>query len=144
MSETDVPFRILPQVGDRNRFFWESGADGKLRFLRCPHDGWYVHPPSPICPKCYRKDLVPEEVSGRAEVHTYTINHQAWMPFLDVPFILAIVELPEQQGLRLTTNIVGIGVDEVQVGMPVQVRFERHEDGDEVVYIPIFEPVAGE
>jgi hypothetical protein len=24
------------------------------------------------------------------------------------------------------------------------VRFERHEDGDEVVYIPIFEPVAGE
>jgi uncharacterized OB-fold protein len=32
--------------------------------------------------------------------------------------------------------------DEVRVGMPVQVTFEAHADGDETVYIPLFEPAA--
>ena len=27
--------RPLPMLTESNRFFWTSGADGKLRFLRC-------------------------------------------------------------------------------------------------------------
>ncbi|HKF91191.1 MAG TPA: hypothetical protein VKC52_06915 [Acidimicrobiia bacterium] len=42
--------------------------------------------------------------------------------------------------MRLTTNIVNCGPDDVRVGMPVQVVFERHDDDDEAVYIPLFEP----
>jgi uncharacterized OB-fold protein len=68
------------------------------------------------------------------------VNHQAWMPGPELPFVLAIVELPEQAGLRLTTNIVNCSPDDVEVGMPVLVTFERHPDGDEAVYIPLFEP----
>jgi uncharacterized OB-fold protein len=77
-------------------------------------------------------------VSGRAEVHTYSINYQPWMPGLEPPFVLAIVALPEQEGLRLTTNIVHCPVDDVTIGMPVQVVFEPHEE--EEVWIPLFEP----
>jgi uncharacterized OB-fold protein len=29
----------------------------------------------------------------------------------------------------------------VRIGMPVEVVFERHDDGDESVYIPLFQPV---
>ena len=50
-----APFRILPRVNDENRFFWTSGEDGQLRFLRCDDCGLYVHPPSPICPDCLSK-----------------------------------------------------------------------------------------
>ena len=51
MSDTtDVPFRILPKLDDGNRFFWTSGADGRLRFLRCQDCGYFIHPPQPICP----------------------------------------------------------------------------------------------
>ena len=136
----DVPFRILPRISDRNRHFWIGGAEGELRFLRCQDDGTYVHPPTPRCPKCHGKNLAVEAVSGRATVHTFSINVQQWMPGPESPYVVAIVELPEQEGLRLTTNIVNCAPDDVRIGMPVQVVFERHDDGDESVYIPLFEP----
>jgi hypothetical protein len=48
------------------------------------------------------------------------------------------VELAEQRGLRLTTNIVNCQLDEVRIGMPVRVVFEQHDD----VWLPLFEPDA--
>jgi uncharacterized protein len=137
---SDPPFRILPRVTDRNRHFWTGGADDRLQFLRCQDDGTYVHPPAPRCPKCRGKHLAVEAVSGRATVHTFSVNYQPWMPGPEPPFVLAIVELPEQEGLRLTTNVVNCDPEQVHIGMPVRVVFERHDDGDESVYIPLFEP----
>jgi len=135
--ETELPFRILPEVTDRNRFFWTGGGSNELRFLRCDDCRYYIHPPTPLCPICHSKSLTPEAVSGRATLHTYTVNHQAWMPGPDLPYVVAIVELPEQVGLRLTTNLVNCAIDDVEIGMPVQVTFEAR---DEDVWIPLFEP----
>jgi uncharacterized OB-fold protein len=53
------------------------------------------------------------------------------------PDVIAIVELPEQSALRLTTNIVGCDVSAVHIGMQVRVRFESAEG----VFIPLFEPI---
>jgi len=138
----DVPFRILPRITDRNAHYWHGGRDNELRFQRCRECGYFLHPPGAICPTCLSKDIGIETVSGRAEVLTYSINYQPWMPGLEPPFVLAIVALPEQDDLRLTTNIVNCPVDDVRIGMPVQVLFEPHPD--EEVWIPLFEPVAGE
>ena len=49
----------------------------------------------------------------------------------------AIVELDEQSGLRLMTNVVGCAAEAVHIGMRVRVVFEEYED----VWIPLFEPV---
>ena len=130
------PVRILPQVTDRNEHFWRGGAQGELRFLRCQSCATYIHPPSPICPECLGKDLAPEAVSGRARVLTYTINHQPWIPGFEPPYAIAIVEVEEQSGLRLTTNIVNCSPEDVKIGMQVRVVFEQCED----VYVPLFEP----
>jgi uncharacterized OB-fold protein len=65
------------------------------------------------------------------------VNHQAWIPGFDPPYVVAIVELPEQEGLRLTTNIVGCAVEDVTIGLEVQVLFEHHDE----VWIPLFRPV---
>jgi hypothetical protein len=141
VADRDVPFRILPRITDRNRHFWTGGEDGELRFLRCQDDGTYVHPPVTRCPRCYGKNLKIEDVSGRATVLTYSVNHQPWMPGPELPYVVAIVEIVEQEGVRLTTNIVNCPVDDVRVGMPVRVVFEEHVDGDEAVWIPLFEPL---
>ncbi len=130
------PVRILPQVTDRNEHFWRGGAEGELRFLRCQSCATYIHPPSPICPECLGKDLAPEAVSGRARVLTYTINHQPWIPGFEPPYAIAIVEMEEQNGLRLTTNIANCPLEDVKIGMQVRVVFEQCED----VYVPLFEP----
>ena len=136
---SDKPFRVLPRVTPLNEHFWRGGADGELRFLRCQDDGTYVHPPAPICPECLVKNVSPEAVSGRATVLTYTLNHQQWVPAPDHPYCIAIVELEEQPGLRLMTNVVNCPAEDVRIGMAVKVLFEEHED----VFIPVFEPTGG-
>jgi uncharacterized OB-fold protein len=134
----DVPFRILPKIGDRNAHFWQGGRDGELRFQRCRQCGYYLHPPAVICPKCWSKDIGVEAVSGRADVLACSINYQPWMPGPELPFVLAIVHPVEQDDLRLTTNIVNCPPDDVRIGMPVQVIFEPHVEDE--VWIPLFEP----
>jgi hypothetical protein len=136
---SDHPFRVLPRVTPQNEHFWRGGAHGELRFLRCRPCGSYVHPPAPVCPGCLSRDLAPEAVSGRATVATFTLNHQQWVPSPDHPYAIAIVEIAEQQDVRLMTNIVGCQPEDVHIGMPVKVCFEQHED----VFIPVFEPAEG-
>ena len=138
MTDTDLPFRILPKLDEQNTEFWTGGEHGELRFWRCQDCGWWLHPAGPRCPQCLSRSLAVEAASGRAIVHTFTINHQAFMPGPELPFVIAIVELPEQAGLRLTTNIVGIAPEEVDFDMEVEVVFEHHDD----VWIPLFQPVG--
>jgi uncharacterized OB-fold protein len=132
------PFRVLPAVTTQNEHVWRGGADGELRFLRCRACGYWIHPPTPVCPRCLSQALDIRAVSGRAVVHTFTVNWQPWYPGFDPPYVVAIVELPEQAGLRLTTNIVGCPPEDVAIGMPVRVTFEQYDD----VWLPLFEPVA--
>jgi uncharacterized OB-fold protein len=140
MPQAETPFRILPQLSDRNRHFWTGGARGQLCFLRCADCGQYIHPPQPICPRCHSKRLAPQAVSGRAVVHTFSVNHQPWMPGPPLPYVVAIVEIEEDPSVRLTTNIVGCSADEVQIGMPVRAVFEHHADPDGDIWLPLFEP----
>ena len=133
---SDLPFRVLPRLTERNRHFWQGGENGELRFLHCTACDHYIHPPQPVCPECLGKQLAPRAVSGRARVLTFTLNHQPWVPSPDHPYCIAIVEIEEQTGLRLMTNIVGCAAEEVAIDMPVTVRFEHHDD----VWVPVFAP----
>jgi len=141
MTTTDVPVRMMPELTDRSRHFWTGGEFGELRILRCQDCGYYLHPPTSVCPKDQSRNVVPEAVSGRATVATFTINHQRWTPTLQVPYAIALVALPEQPELRLTTNIVNCELDQIHSGMEVQVLFEHHADAQGDLWIPVFEPV---
>src|ERR1700730_14301784 len=130
--------RVRPKITDRNAHFWQGGADGVLRLLRCQACGTYLHPPTPVCPSCRSMRVAPEALSGRGVVYAYTINRYQWLPDMEPPYVVAVVELVEQEGLTLMTNIVGCGIDEVRTGMDVEVVFARNDD----VYVPLFRPVA--
>jgi uncharacterized OB-fold protein len=136
MSDTK-PFRVLPLVTPQNEHFWRGGGRGELKILACDACGYFIHPAAPICPECLGRELTPQTVSGRAILATYTVNHQAWYPALDPPYVIAIVELIEQPGLRLTTNIYNCAPDAVEIGMEMRVVFDEYED----VWLPMFEPV---
>jgi uncharacterized OB-fold protein len=128
----------VPQITDENGAFWTGGRDGELLIIRCTSCGYWIHPPTPRCPHCLSDAVEPQAVSGRGTVYSYTINRQAWVPGLEVPFVIAMVELDEQPGLRLMTNIVDCPTEEVEIGMPVEVAFvERGE-----AFIPVFHKVA--
>jgi len=134
MSEVRLP---LPALEGETEHFWRACRAGRLEILRCRGCGWYVHPPRPVCPRCRARDLAWEAVSGRATVVSYTVNHQRWVPGMEVPYVIGLVELAEQADLRLTTNLVGGAPDAVRIGLPVRVTF--HTVSDEVA-LPYFEP----
>lgn len=125
--------RLLPRLDPENRFFWTSGSDGVLRFLRCGSCGHLLHPPVPRCPYCLGAELVPTPVSGRARVVTFTVNHQQWIPG-SAPYVIGLVAIVEQDDVRLMTNLVD--AENVEVGMEVEVLFEHHDD----VFLPLFRP----
>lgn len=136
VTASGPPIRLVPRLDQENRFFWTSGADGRLRMLRCNDCRRFVHPPSPICPECLGRDLAPEVVSGNATVASFTVNFQQWIPDSD-HYVIAWVALDEQPDVRLTTNLVDIDEDDVEIGMPVRVVFEKVADD---VYLPLFAP----
>ncbi len=130
--------RPLPELTPATEWFWTSGADGRLRIQGCTACGSLVHPPVPICPVCRSRAWEPTEVSGRGTIVGYTVNHHQWHPGLVPPYVVAVVALAEDAGVRLTTGIVGCDHREVAVGQEVAVRFEHHDD----VWLPLFRPTG--
>ncbi len=138
--EPDDRFRVPPAADPSTEFFWASGAEGVLRFQCCTACGYFMHPPGPRCPACGSMELSPSPVSGDATIHSFTMNAQPWDGDA-TPYVVALVEMVEQVGLRLTTNLVGVNADEVAIGMPVHVVFEHRSflgRGD--IWFPLFTP----
>ncbi len=127
--------RPLPVINEMNEYFWCGGADGRLRILRCQGCGLYFHPYRVVCAACGSRDVKPTPVSGRGEVISVSVNHQAWFPAVPVPYVLAVVALEEQANIRLVSNLP-ISPEEAVAGMRVQVYFERHGE----IFLPLFEP----
>jgi uncharacterized protein len=138
-------FRLAPTPTAESRPFWTGGRDGDLLIFRCRDCGRFYHPPGPACWRCRSLDVAPEAVSGRAMVAAYTINRQPWIPGFEPPYVVAIVELADEPDVRLVTNVVGSAVEDVHVGLEVEVFFEGWPAGtgedESRVWIPLFRPV---
>lgn len=137
MSDMPPPPRKLPQLEPETAFFWTAGEQGHMLIQRCTPCGTWQHPPLPRCARCGSEDVSPQPVSGRGRIASYTINHERWLPGLEVPFVFGVIELHEQAELYVFTNLLA-PVDTVRVGQTVAVEFERHED----VWLPMFRPIG--
>jgi uncharacterized OB-fold protein len=142
MSSTALPppppQRLRPRLDPDNRAFWTGGAEGNLNIMKCGDCGQFTHPPRQICRHCQSENMVAEAVAGTGEIDTFTINFQAWMPGLEVPFVIARVRLDGVPGVVLTTNIVNCVVEDVSFDDKVRVCFDE-QDG---IWFPVFEKVA--
>lgn len=130
--------RALPRLDRDNRAFWTSGESGELMLHRCQSCASYVHPPRPVCRTCLSEDVIPEVVAGTGEVYSFTVNYQKWHPKMEVPFVIARIQLDGVDGVLLTSNVVGCDPESVDIGDRVAVEFEQHED----VFVPVFRRVA--
>lgn len=126
----------VPGLDPDNTPFWTGGRNQQLLICRCKGCRCYQHPPLPACPECGGSDMEYPPVSGQGQVVTYSVNYQPWFPGQTVPFVLAVVELAEQPGLLLTSNVVDCEPDSVRIGLDVTVEFEHRED----VWLPVFRP----
>jgi uncharacterized protein len=132
---------IVPAPSALTAFFWDGARQGRLLIQQCTNCGKYQHPPEPICHHCLSFDLGHGEVSGRGTVYTYEIAMQAFHPYFadKIPYVIGVVELDEQPGLKLLTNLVDFPDGALAVGARVQVTF--HPLTDEFS-LPVFAPAA--
>ena len=130
----------LPRPDPLTRGFWDGCREHELRLLRCDACGTYVHQPAPMCHACNATDLSWTPVRGEGGVYTWVVVHHAPNPgFQDeTPYVVAWIELDEQPGLRILSNVIGCPPEQVQAGMRVRVEF-RDTAGD--VSLPVFRPV---
>lgn len=128
-----------PAPNDLTRFYWDAARERRLLIQRCDACRYYIHWPQPLCPRCGSERLSPSAVSGRGTVYSFTIVYHVFHPGFASPYNLAIVELEEQPGLRLLTNIMECANDELRIGLPVEATFEER-DG---YVLPQFRPRRG-
>lgn len=136
----DATIGIPPAVTEETAPFWDAAAEGRLLVERCVACGTDVFPPRGVCRACRGRRMEWVEVSGPGHVYSFTVNHQRWMPGLEVPYVIAFVEFADHPGVRVVGRVRGCAPDEVVIGMEVAVGFEPGPGG---CAIPSFVATGG-
>jgi uncharacterized OB-fold protein len=116
-------------------FFWDGARAGKLLVQKCGSCGLLRHPPLPMCSHCQSVEVEILECSGRGKVLAWVNSKHPNRPDEDSRIV---VNLELEEGTKLISNIQGIELDDIHVGLPVEVFFQEF-DG---VVLPQFRPVA--
>jgi uncharacterized OB-fold protein len=117
--------------------FYGYCAAGELRFQRCSTCGAWRHPPRVLCPVCGSPRYSWEPSSGRGQVFSWTVVHQAMHPAFaaEAPYAVVVVETDE--GVRFVANLRDAGPEVLRLGLPVEVCFEAV---DETLTLPMVRP----
>ena len=129
--------RPLPAPTTDTQPYWDGLNQGRLRLQRCADCGKLRHYPRPVCNACFSMRSEWLDASGRGLVHSWTVTHHAFHPGFKaaLPYTLLTVDLDE--GVRMNAQLRGLEPVELRIGQPVQVAFERGDDG---VTLPVFVP----
>jgi uncharacterized OB-fold protein len=139
-SESGRTGRPLPDVDSAGAPFWAAAREHRLVVQHCSRCGRLQHFPRAFCTNCMNDELEFVPARGSGTVYSFTVIRRNPNPaFADrVPYVYALVDLDE--GVRITTNIVGCAPDDVHIGQRVRVAFE---DVDDEHTVPLFTPADG-
>ncbi|TQM11243.1 Zn-ribbon domain-containing OB-fold protein [Pseudonocardia kunmingensis] len=132
--------RSVPVLTPETSVYWEKAAQRELWLPRCGACERTFFPPRAHCPHCAAEDVRWYRASGTGTLASYVISHRPAPGYGDdVPYVIALVDLPE--GPRLTTNLLGVEArpEALRVGLPLEVGFEQRGD----VVLPQFRVVTG-
>jgi uncharacterized OB-fold protein len=115
--------RLAPVIDNWNRPFWEACGEKRLVLQRCTATGRCFFPPAPVSPFTGRPEIEWVQASGRGELWSFVVFHQNYFPGMkdEMPYPVVMVKLEE--GPYLMTNLDGMTAEQLQIGMPLAVRF---------------------
>ena len=144
MRDAVAASKPVPIRDEASAAFFDGALAGRLMLLRCGACGTFQSPVAylgvpvrPRCVQCFSSELEWAPSSGKATLYSYAVMHQVYDEAFaaEVPYNVAVVETEE--GVRLTTQVVGCGLGALRIGMALEVVFERLSDD---VAIPKFRP----
>ena len=130
------PLRPLPTPADWDRGYWEAAARGSLVVQTCAGCGLVRNFPRLLCPDCASFDFEWVPAKGTGTLYSWSVLRRSFHPgFVDLPLIIAIVELDDHPTVHLVTNLVDLAdgvLDDpeecqrvLELDAPVEVTFER-------------------
>ncbi len=127
----------VPVIQPWTKSFWEGAREEKLLVQHCNSCEANIFFPKKVCPECWSENLTWVESSGKGKVYSYSEMVDMVEPVFwnDLPYIMVMVDLEE--GIRMTSRIVNCSIENVQIGMEVNVVFEKLTDE---ISMPFFQP----
>jgi uncharacterized OB-fold protein len=137
LDPAPVPYlKPLPAVRAANQPFFDALRDHEFVVPRCDNCGDYNWVPYPACRSCLSESQTWTPVSGNATLYTYTVCHRGPGAFgAEVPYAIALAELAEQpRPCLVLANLVDCSLEDVHVGMPLQIAFQDIPGEDLTMY----------
>ena len=121
--------------------FWEAAKRHELVTPRCGDCGHFRMPPTPFCPECRSQSVDWQVIAGNGVVFSYTVVTRAIIAGMedDIPYVPAVIELPEAGGVRLISNIVDCPISVIEVGAACEVVWNDVAAG---YTLPVFRLLA--
>ena len=135
MMTTTAHAKPVPVPDEASAAFFDGALRGELMLLRCRACATFMSPtaylgvpPRPRCLRCFSGDLEWAPSSGRATLYSFAIMHQLYDEAFaaEIPYNIAVVETEE--GVRLTSQVVDCPNERLEIGMALDVTFERMSD----------------
>ena len=135
MSTLDTFPYPIPEFGTEP--YWAAANVGELRVQRCLDCRRLCWEPAPLCLDCQSQKHEWALLSGRGHLTTWTeITHPVHpAAFAKVPYLVVEVELVEQAGLKMISNLIDTTAAQVEIGAAVSVTFVAHPNGQ---HLPVF------
>jgi hypothetical protein len=137
-----VGSRPWPLADELTAPFWDAAAAQRLVVQRCTECALLRFPPSAHCSHCHSDGVEWAELSGRATLYSFIIDHRNMIPGFEGAYTVALATPDEvtDDSIRFVTNVPGCPPEDLRIGMPLTVTFEVVHDG---VTLPQFVPEAG-
>lgn len=122
----------IPAADGLDEPFWTGLTAEKLLLQRCQSCERWQWGPEWVCHRCRSFDLSFEETNATGIIYSH---QRVWHPVHPAlaeqgPFIIALVELPHADNVRMVGNLVGDPMQSLAIGTTVNGVYEHHTDTD--------------
>ncbi len=137
MTQTSDYQKPMPVPDEASQPFFDGAKQHRLMLQKCLACGTLMWPVKPRCDHCFSENVTWVQASGKGTLYSFALMHQIYHPGFasEIPYNIAQVDLEE--GLRIISNVVGVPNSALQIGMPLEVTFEKVS---EEVTLPKFRP----
>lgn len=111
--------------------YWEGTRNHELTVQQCHSCGTHQWGPEWMCHNCQEFDPEWVTIEPKGVIYSWERSHHAVHPALSDagPYIVALIELPHANGLRMVGNLLGDPMQDITIGSSVEAVFEDHDDG---------------
>jgi uncharacterized protein len=135
MAEATWTGEVLPTVCPETAPFWEACNQSTFLIQRCDSCGKPQYHYRAACSHCWSENVRDLPIAGTGKVWTFSVVNKNLTPAFSAwgRYAVGVIELPE--GVFVLSFIDTPDLDNLAIGMDVEVKFKPASNGQ---YIPYF------